>query len=165
MTEQELRQLALDMVEGKVFGTWDLPEDHQHLIGNIWMVLILGGADILTDDVAHVYEYLDKAGPRSVNGYPIFWSCRVLTKEDAKKLSPLIDKLEKQREAFLGEEPPEKQACARCTTEVPEDKGQICRVCNEWVCDNCTAYEHMKEINTEDMICRDCMKKEETVDG
>jgi hypothetical protein len=33
-------------------------------------------------DIGMVYEYLDKAGPRSINGYPIFFSFRVVNVKD-----------------------------------------------------------------------------------
>jgi hypothetical protein len=40
----------------------------------------LGGVDV--DQIGAIIEYLDKAGERSINGYPIFMSCRVVHKDD-----------------------------------------------------------------------------------
>lgn len=36
-------------------------------------------------DIGVVWEWLSKAGPRSINGYPIFFSCRLMHREDWEK--------------------------------------------------------------------------------
>ena len=100
MEEQGLRQLAMDIIEGKVFGTWGIPESESpNTIGMIFMPLILGAK--VDEGTAHVYEYMSEAGPRSINGYPIFFSCRMLSKTDADALWPLIEEVKQQRDTFL----------------------------------------------------------------
>ncbi len=39
-----------------------------------------------------IYEYYDKAMPMGINGYPIFGSCRFLSKEDTEKMFEFYDK-------------------------------------------------------------------------
>lgn len=45
-----------------------------------------------------VYEYLDKAGPRGINGMPNFFSCRLLNQDDAKKMFEYYEKYKEIRQ-------------------------------------------------------------------
>ena len=45
-----------------------------------------------------IYEYIDKAGPRSINGLPNFFSMRLLNKEDALKVDGYYIKYKEIRE-------------------------------------------------------------------
>jgi hypothetical protein len=103
MTEPELRQLALDIVDRKVYGSWMIPEDQlDRLLSVVFMPLLFGAAENLRENKAvSLYEYLDKAGPTGVNGYPSFMSCRFLTKEDTELLNPMITKLREMRQSFI----------------------------------------------------------------
>lgn len=57
------------------------------------MPLALGAADkIDADKVGMLYEYMDKAGPRSVNGYPCFFSFRWLDKRDSRRVVTLYNR-------------------------------------------------------------------------
>ena len=68
-----------------------------NLVSMIFMPIALGGfADMSkedADDVGMIYEYMDKAGPRGVNGYPIFWSCHILGKKDKKIVMEMVQKI------------------------------------------------------------------------
>ena len=102
-TEQELKQLAIDIIEGKVFGTWNLkhPED----VGSIFMGMIFLDSEqkkkLVSDNIVHFYEYLDKAGPLSVNGMPTFFNMHLLAEEEVDILQSLIEQFRKQKEVFL----------------------------------------------------------------
>ena len=100
MTEQEIKQLALDIRDNKIFGSWAVPAHSTNLLGMIFMPLVLGAE--IPQDVIHVYEYMDKAGPRSINGYPIFFSLLMITKDDYELLVPIVKNLVKQDEEFMG---------------------------------------------------------------
>jgi hypothetical protein len=39
-----------------------------------------------------LYEHLSQAGPRSINGYPIFWSVRILNRDDWQRAAAAIDR-------------------------------------------------------------------------
>ena len=43
-----------------------------------------------------IWEYWDKSLPRSINGYPIFMSCRVMHIDDWNRIWPVIEKEEKR---------------------------------------------------------------------
>lgn len=104
MTDEGRRQLALDIVEGRVFGSWSLKlHNDVDMLGVIFLPLSFLDKDEIPEDVVHVYEYLDKAGPISVNGYPTFTSCKMLVKGDAAELEKYISALRKQRNKFMTE--------------------------------------------------------------
>lgn len=105
-TEQELRQLALDVVEGKVFT--DRHCRDQHEVSRAFMILNLMDKaqmdELLAKKPAMFYEYLDKAGPLAVNGNPTFFSLAFLTDDEFNIYAPLVKKLIDQRQEFLGEQ-------------------------------------------------------------
>lgn len=43
-----------------------------------------------------IWEYWDKSLPRSINGYPIFMSCRVMHIDDWNRIWPVLEKEEKR---------------------------------------------------------------------
>lgn len=102
MTPQKRAQLAVDISDGKVFGTWDERIDRQpDILPLVFMPLLdpqlalkckLGHKHKL---IAHLYEYYDKAGPRAINGCPIFWSVRILRQDDWEAIVPRIQEIEK----------------------------------------------------------------------
>jgi hypothetical protein len=52
------------------------------------------------ENIGMVYEENSKAGPRSINGYPIFFGCKIVSKEDTKRFMDLYNKYAKMREDF-----------------------------------------------------------------
>lgn len=101
MTPEDIKQLAIDIVDGKVFGSWMLPEKCQDLIPNIFVPLTLGAAERLPEDVWGLYSYLADAMPLTINGYPTFWKFRYLTKTDIEQLNPLIEKYRQIKKDFM----------------------------------------------------------------
>lgn len=108
MTDDEVKGLARDLVMNKVFMS-----DQCRIAEDIPMVFpilsFLKKEDIdgmVERKVAYLYEYNDKATPgRSVNGYPIFFSCRTLTQEDYQRVRA---EEKKMREA-IGDIPAKRQ--------------------------------------------------------
>lgn len=74
-TNDELKKLAKDVYEGKIF----LANTDKAINCSFGIMLIF--ATFPPDTVA-LYEDFSKAGPRSMNGYPCFTSCSYLTKDD-----------------------------------------------------------------------------------
>lgn len=84
-------ELARDFVRGRVFVAVDA-EDLRCAFP-----LVLAFADIPpaeAEKIGAVYEYLDKAGPRSINGRPFFTSCRLLHRESLDALRDEVARLE-----------------------------------------------------------------------
>ncbi len=67
-TDQELKELAIDIFEGKVFTDRHIPEEEERGLLMVFMPLALGaGKDWTEDDYKSIgmfYEYMDQAGPR-----------------------------------------------------------------------------------------------------
>lgn len=81
-----LTQLAKDIAMNLVFTDRHVRDFYITHLGMIFMPLILGAfaddTDEYKNDIGMIYEYYDKAGPRSVNGYPCFFSLCYLNKHD-----------------------------------------------------------------------------------
>jgi hypothetical protein len=100
-TDEELKQIAVDLYDGKIFSDHHFRSDvdAQSMFGSVFMAFILSNVSV--KDIAFVYEYLDKAGTHSINGYPIFLSCRYLYKDDAKRMFGFYDEYKKLKDSFM----------------------------------------------------------------
>ena len=98
----ELHALAMKIAEGRVYGSWNVPED---LLYSVFMPLVFASEEQLKD-VAHVYAIHgeDKTANMAVNGYPIFAAMRLLTASQWKELVPLIKDAQETRSAFIKDE-------------------------------------------------------------
>jgi hypothetical protein len=94
-TDADLKQIAEDLYSGKIFCDQHL-ENYEQL-RFVFMPLGLGGAEFLQTLIdakaKFIFEYLDKAGPRSVNGYPSFFSFQYLNGEDVAKMFGYYEKI------------------------------------------------------------------------
>ena len=104
LTDAQVSEIAKDLYSGHIFGSWQIPKHSENMIGMIFMVLLflddITTKQMLNDGAVHVYEYIKEAGPTSVNGYPCFYSCRMITTEDlnrvlakAQQIKEVMDKL------------------------------------------------------------------------
>lgn len=91
---EELEKLAWDIVGGQVYTDRHCPDN---LIMSVFMPMMLVEDKSFVDDVGLVYEYLDQAGPRSINGQPMFMSMRCLNKADTKILIDRVAALHKMK--------------------------------------------------------------------
>lgn len=106
-SDSELRQIARDYVERRIFTDRNCPGD---LLTSVFMVAALGGLaeqiQFLKDNpesdarLGLIYEYLEDAGPRSVNGYPMFMSLKILNAKDALLVGGYIKEYEGMQSQF-----------------------------------------------------------------
>lgn len=105
LSEAELKQIALDLSGGKIFCDKHLGEDAQQMFKSVFLPIALGALDYMTKEekmqIALIYEYLSEAGPRSVNGYPSFFSFKLLRKDEAKKMWEFYKVLQDLKKNFL----------------------------------------------------------------
>lgn len=101
MTDVELKILAIDIINEKVFGSWMIPKDHAEKISNIFLPLSIGAVNYLPDDVWALYEYRDKSLPMAYEGMPVFSSCKYLQKDDVEKLAGVIESYSQCLSDFL----------------------------------------------------------------
>ena len=97
-TDEEIKEIALGIHSGNIFCDRHLqkPDD----ISFVFIPLILNDGALSEDDlkqIGMIYEYMDEASSRGINGYPCFYSMRILGKEDAKKV---LEKVEEIRKAL-----------------------------------------------------------------
>jgi len=98
-----LKEIALGIVEGKIFC--DRQVENKDLLPHVFMILALMD-DKTADQLKHqnicmIYEYMDKAGPGAVNGFPCFMSMRTLNKEDTEKVMKYYEEALALRNKFL----------------------------------------------------------------
>jgi len=88
LSEEELREIAEGIYHGRIFCDRQVHTPQE--IPMVFMPLALmddkGRASMILQDANFVYEYVEKAGPRSINGMPCFFSMRFLTTDQAKKV-------------------------------------------------------------------------------
>lgn len=88
LTDEEIKKLADDIYKGLIFTDRHIqnPDD----ISRVFMPLVLMKEEQIeefrTNPPGMIYEYMEKAGPMSINGMPMFLSFRFLNQEDAKKV-------------------------------------------------------------------------------
>jgi hypothetical protein len=101
VTDEELRTFVAAFCDGRIFTSAHLSEHEQgSLLGSVFMPLAFGAfedwSETEIEEIGIIYEYLDQAGPRSVNGRPIFMSFRMLNQTDWKRAVEAIE-TEKER--------------------------------------------------------------------
>lgn len=103
MTPDEIKQLATDTFKEKVFYSTMIREIEGHLINSIFMPIVFMDKNqidqLKKDKVAAFYEYMSEAGPRVINGYPIFASMKTITVEDLAKVQEIVAKLTEATDA------------------------------------------------------------------
>lgn len=111
-TDTELKSLAFDIVEDKVFYDQMINEndDIGRIMTGIFMPLFFMGKEdlqqLVDDGIEMFYEYYDKAVRRvSINGYPQFYSCHTLDKNDKVKLIAFINEVQEFKTKFKEEIP------------------------------------------------------------
>lgn len=105
MTDEEVTTLARDLVQNRVFMSDQIrrPEDFMMVFPVLAMLSDEQRENLRKDDIGAVYEYNDRALPRSVNGYPMFMSARMLSTVDYKR----VRAEERRMRIALGEKLPE----------------------------------------------------------
>lgn len=84
MNDDDLRQFVYDLMVGRIFTHRQIREES--MIGVVFMPLMFGAlsgwSDTGLSNIGAIWEYVEKAGPRSINGYPIFHSLRLINVHD-----------------------------------------------------------------------------------
>jgi hypothetical protein len=99
LPDKDLKDLAIAMRAGTVFSSDHLRSSEANMLGMVFMPFMLGGAalhrQIDLHDLTLFYEHLDQAGPRSINGLPMFFSMRYLNRADHSRLYEKMSAIEK----------------------------------------------------------------------
>lgn len=102
-TPEELKTIAADLAAGRIFADRHLGEEDWHLFPSVFMPFaFMDQAQrqaFVEAKPGMVFEYLDKAGPRSINGYPAFFSMQVLSEEQTAEVFRLMAAIREAVEA------------------------------------------------------------------
>lgn len=107
-SEAELKSLAEEIVDDKIFGSWNINGVDRNAIAVCFSPLKnedikkakFGVPPDQVEDqeaIGHVFEYRFKATKNSLGNYPIFLTCRGLKVKFIKRLSSLIESAKKER--------------------------------------------------------------------
>ena len=97
---KEIRMLAADIVDGKVFTDRHITKKDDVVMCFMILVLMDEKTRDSLKDVGLIYEYIAEAGPTSVNGMPTFFSMRVVHKDDIPELDMQIKRYRELKEDF-----------------------------------------------------------------
>jgi len=103
-TEEQLRILAIDIYKGQIFGTWQI--ERREDVRMVFMAAAFMdkkmAKKLKAENIVHFCEYLDKAGPRSINGMPSFFSMQTISKSEWDFIVPIIKELQKTESELIG---------------------------------------------------------------
>lgn len=101
LPEVELNQLIRDVHAGRVFIA-NKPDVVRCAFGTL---LVFMDSKDMPDNVGAIYEYLDQAGPRSINDYPFFLSGRFVAVEDVPKIAAGLERIKQAIDKALEVQP------------------------------------------------------------
>lgn len=86
-TDEELKQIAIDYNAGLIFTDQQVRNPND--LGMVFMPLVMMTREERQQELADAYrifEYRSAAGPRAINGMPMFMSFRTATKAECEKI-------------------------------------------------------------------------------
>lgn len=90
MTDADINALAEEIYRGEVFTSNQIRKEDLEMLPVIFIPIALFGQKLINEmrkeDMGMIYEHFSEAGPRSVNGYPSFFSLHIISQEDANKV-------------------------------------------------------------------------------
>ena len=99
MTDDEINALAEDIYMNRVFTSNHIRQGDLNMLPVIFVPIIFADKKFIElmqkDAPGMIYEHLSEAGPRSVNGYPTFFSFHIVSQEDAKKVWEKVEQIKK----------------------------------------------------------------------
>ena len=98
LSKEALKEFVLGVIGGSIFTSAHIREHDLEMIGTIFMPIVFGGlAGVDASTLGVIYSELSEAGPRGVNGYPTFFSMRLMNTTDWKRCLKAIEKEEKRQ--------------------------------------------------------------------
>jgi hypothetical protein len=90
LTEDEVKELARQIYKGEIFTSWQVGQHDLALLPSIFMPLGLMDRStklkFLRDAPEMLYAPMSAAGPRGINGYPMFFEMSFVNKVDADRV-------------------------------------------------------------------------------
>ncbi len=104
VTDEQIQEIALGIHRHQIYTDRHIPQaEWDHMAPRVFLPILLGGfGNIDTSTIGLVWEHLDKAGPRSINGRPQFFSFNTLNLADAEKAMAICRRLRDAEQAVIG---------------------------------------------------------------
>jgi len=106
-SEADLRQLAVDYVEGKIFTSAHVQGHNESVLLSIFIVLLLGVPAAWVQNAGLLFEYMDKRGPVTCNGWPTFFSVQKITNHDMNAFNVYVAEYREMKKKFFAQPIPE----------------------------------------------------------
>lgn len=104
ITDELVKEIAVKYQSGDIFGSWQIAEHDMHLVSSIFMPLVfideITRKEFLRDGRLYYYSEMKEAGPRSINGYPMFMSLSSLNLDDVKRVLAKAEAIQKAIDAI-----------------------------------------------------------------
>ena len=99
--KEELKILAKDIIEGKIFGTWLMTQQQLNEIARVIFIPIALGADV-PKETYHVYApYSAVMGSHALNGFPFFSSCGILTQSEWEFIREILIEVDNNKTEII----------------------------------------------------------------
>jgi hypothetical protein len=109
MSDADLRKFIQDYLGNMIFTSAHIRPIQQTMLGQIFMPILFGAFEDYREQdleqIGIIYEYYNKAGPMSINGYPMFVSMRLLHALDWERARKVI--IQEEQRAKELELPPD----------------------------------------------------------
>lgn len=93
-TDDELREIAVGINSGTIFTDRHIkPEEASMIFMPLLFMTNKQRAELKKDKPGLFFQHLSEAGPRAINGYPMFTSMHVLNQEETKRVFDMVAKL------------------------------------------------------------------------
>lgn len=104
-TDEELKNIAIDLYHGKIFTDRDITEESNMSLGQVFLPIALGAFSECTEEdlkqIGLIYEYFSEAGPRSCNGLPGFFSFKLLSRTQFETAMEYLTEYHKLQKGFI----------------------------------------------------------------
>jgi len=101
--DADLRKIAVDLYNNHIFTIQQI--EQESLIPMVFMPIALGGLQNIPKEdlerIGSIFEYYSEAGPRGINGYPIFFSCKLISKEQWDQVKVYFDEYKELQNKFV----------------------------------------------------------------
>lgn len=93
-SDEEIRQIAHGIRDGEIFCSDQChPEDLPRVFMTFGLMGPKNAIELKIRDITLVYESLSAAGPHAINGMPMFFSLRLMNRDEHRKLTAELTSL------------------------------------------------------------------------
>lgn len=101
MSDDELRSFVNDLHSGLVFTSFHL-DDRPEMLPLVFMPIALGAfanwQQEHVEQLGVIWERMSERGPRSINGYPVFFSMRLMKRDEWNRAHKAATQLARLKE-------------------------------------------------------------------